>query len=109
MIGRPWPATHFECMATREGSGCPASRERTTVSIDKSLKKLGGMVRSRSVLTRDERIGQLMKEGRWQEGQSPLGLPKVLVERVVGGKQKKKKDDEDESEGTEETTETPAD
>ncbi|MCH2212028.1 MAG: small basic protein [Fuerstiella sp.] len=74
------------------------------MSIDKSLKSPGGIQRSRNVLKRGERIDQLIEEGRWQEGQSALGLPKVLVQRAVAGKKKKKKQEEDEEE--QETTET---
>jgi len=73
------------------------------VSIDKSLKKPAGMVRTRNVLKRGERIDQLIEEGRWQEGQSALGLPKVLVKRTVAGKKKKEKTEEAEEETTEET------
>jgi len=70
------------------------------VSIDQSLKKPRGLVRARNVLKRGERIDQLIEEGRWQEGQSALGLPKVLVRQVVAGKKKKKekKEGEDEEE-----------
>lgn len=63
------------------------------------------MVRTRNVLTRGERIDQLIEEGRWQEGQSALGLPKVLVKRSVAGKKKKEKAEEGEGEGEEGTTE----
>ncbi|MCH2203900.1 MAG: small basic protein [Fuerstiella sp.] len=77
------------------------------MSIDKSLKSPGGIQRTRNVLTRGERIDQLIEEGRWQEGQSALGLPKVLVKRVVAGKKKKKKEEdagnEQEAQETEET------
>ena len=73
------------------------------MSIDKSLKKPAGMVRTRNVLKRGERIDQLIEEGRWQEGQSALGLPKVLVKRTVAGKKKKEKTEEAEEETTEET------
>lgn len=73
------------------------------MSIDKSLKKPAGMVRTRNVLKRGERIDQLIEEGRWQEGQSALGLPKVLVKRAVGGKKKKEKKEEGEEEKAEGT------
>ena len=61
------------------------------VTIDKSLRRRGRLVRSRNVLTRAERIGQLKYEDRWIDGQSPLGLPKVRVIKTVVGKKKKKK------------------
>ena len=68
------------------------------MTIDKSLKTKGRLVRSRNVLTRDERIAQLAFEERWQEGQSPFGLPKVRVMKTVTGKKKKKKAKEEEEE-----------
>ena len=69
------------------------------MSIDKSLKKPAGVVRSRNVLKRGERILVLKEQDRWVEGQSPVGLPKVRIQKVVAGKKKKvkKKDEEDES------------
>ena len=67
------------------------------MSIDKSLKKPAGVVRSRNVLKRGERILVLKEQDRWVDGQSPVGLPKVRIQKVVAGKKKKvkKKDDED--------------
>lgn len=72
------------------------------MTIDKSLKRKGQLARSRNVLKRGERIEQLKAEERWQEGQSPLGLPKVRVIKTVLGKKKKKKakEEETETEGT---------
>jgi len=68
------------------------------VTIDKSLRTRGHLTRSRNVLKRGERIARLQFEERWQEGQSPLGLPKVRVAKVTVGKKKKKKAKEEESE-----------
>ena len=65
------------------------------MSIDKSLKKPSGMVRARNVLKRGERIAVLKEQDRWVEGRSPLGLPKVRIQKVVAGKKKKKKKDEE--------------
>lgn len=67
------------------------------MTIDKSLKRKGRLSRSRNVLKREERILQLKAQDRWDDGQSPLGLPKVRVIRTVVGKKKKKKakDEED--------------
>ena len=73
------------------------------MTIDKSLKRKGRLERSRNVLKRSERIAQLQFEERWQEGQSPFGLPKVRVAKIVIGKKKKKKTKEEE-----ETTEAEA-
>ncbi len=69
------------------------------MTIDKSLQRKGRLVRSRNVLKRGERIDQLKTEERWQEGQSPFGLPKVRVIKTVVGKKKKKKTKEEAAEG----------
>jgi len=53
------------------------------MSLHKSLKNKGQLVRMRNVLNRSERIEILMREGRWAENDdSPYGLPKVRVLRV---------------------------
>ncbi|MAT72140.1 MAG: small basic protein [Planctomycetaceae bacterium] len=66
------------------------------MTIDKSLKVRRGATGSRSVLTRAERVEKLKEMERWQEGQSPLGLPKVRVKKLSMKKKKKKaKDDDD--------------
>lgn len=36
----------------------------------------------RNVLKRHERLRALLRQGRWNEGQSVLGLPKTKIERV---------------------------
>ncbi|HID20793.1 MAG TPA: small basic protein [Planctomycetaceae bacterium] len=69
------------------------------MTIDKSLQRKGRLVRARNVLKRAERIARLEFEERWQDGQSPLGLPKIRVAKVIVGKKKKKKAKGDESEG----------
>ena len=61
------------------------------MTIDKSLQRKGRLVRSRNVLKRHERIERLQLEERWEDGQSPLGLPKVRIIKTVIGKKKKKK------------------
>lgn len=68
------------------------------MTMDKSLRTRAGLVRSRSVLSRAERIARLQSSDRWQEGQSPLGLPKVRVYKLSMKKKKKRK--EEEGEGT---------
>jgi small basic protein (TIGR04137 family) len=65
------------------------------MGIDKSLKRGSRLSRSRNVLKRDERVEKLKADDRWLEGQSPLGLPKVRVQKAILGKKKKKKDEED--------------
>ena len=47
------------------------------MSIHSSLKISGGLRGSRNVWTRVERLAALKKEGRWEDGESVLGLPKV--------------------------------
>jgi small basic protein (TIGR04137 family) len=66
------------------------------MTIDKSLKTKGRLVRSRNVLKRHERIEQMQKEEKWSEDRSPLGLPKTRVlKSTVGKKKKKAKTDEE--------------
>jgi small basic protein (TIGR04137 family) len=60
------------------------------MSIDKSLKRKGGMVRSRCVLTRAERIAKMIENGKWTDVSSPFGLPKTRVQKVVLKKKVKK-------------------
>ena len=64
------------------------------MSIDKTLKSQLGLARSRNVLSRGERIAQLIEEDRWAPGKSPLGLPKVRVQKAVAGKKAKKTKEE---------------
>lgn len=64
------------------------------MSMHKSLipkEKFGGR---RSVLRRAERIVALQKGGKWQDGQSVFGLPKL---KVVVVKQKKKAEEKTEA------------
>jgi len=68
------------------------------MTMDKSLRMRRGLARSRSVLTRAERLNQLQQTERWSEGDSVFGLPKVRVFKLVLKKKKKKKE-EDTAEG----------
>ena len=71
------------------------------MTIDKSLKIRRGGSSNRSVLTRGERLEKLKETERWKEGDSPFGLPKVRVRKLVMKKKKKKKEEEEEgAEGT---------
>jgi small basic protein (TIGR04137 family) len=65
------------------------------MTMDKSLKVNRGLVRSRSVLTRAERIERLKTSDRWKEGDCPLGLPKVRVYKLAVKKKKKRKEEEE--------------
>ncbi len=69
------------------------------MTIDKSLKIRRGGTSNRSVLTRGERLAKLKEEDRWQEGDSPFGLAKVRVRKLVMKKKKKKAKEEDEEGG----------
>src|SRR5439155_23716243 len=60
------------------------------MSIDKSLKRKGGMARTRCVMTRAERILKMMENGAFPDGRSPFGLPKTRVVKVVLKKKVKK-------------------
>jgi small basic protein (TIGR04137 family) len=66
------------------------------MTMDKSLKVRRGLMRSRSVLTRGERIERLKAADRWEEGDSPFGLPKVRVYKLAMKNKKKKKEAEEE-------------
>jgi small basic protein (TIGR04137 family) len=61
------------------------------MSIDKSLKRKGGMTRPRCVLTRAERITKMMEDGKFADGGSPFGLPKTRVQKISLKKVKKEK------------------
>lgn len=45
-----------------------------------SLRKSSTVGAKRSVLKRFERIKLLKKRGEWEEGRSPIGLPKTTPE-----------------------------
>ena len=61
------------------------------MSIDKSLKMKGKLVRPRNVFTRIERIKILKDEGKWEPTMSVFGIPKVKSVRIKRkGKSEKK-------------------
>ena len=66
------------------------------MTIDKSLKVKAGMMRSRNVLTRAERLEKLKAADRWSEGDGVLGMPKVRVQKLALKKKKKAKKEEEE-------------
>jgi small basic protein (TIGR04137 family) len=66
------------------------------MTMDKSLRVRRGLLRSRGVLTRAERLIQLKEADRWKDGDSPLGLPKVRVFKLSRKKKKKKKEEGEE-------------
>jgi small basic protein (TIGR04137 family) len=68
------------------------------MTMDKSLRVRSGLVRARSVLSRAERIERLKASDRWNEGDDPLGLPKVRVYKLALKKKKKKAKEGEEGE-----------
>jgi len=70
------------------------------MSLDRSLKTKGSLVKHRNVLTRTERIKILAEQDKFDPEQDrPTGLPKVAHRKVVvGGKSKKAKGPEGEEE-----------
>lgn len=75
------------------------------MTLDKSLKVRSGMMRTRNVLSRAERLAKLEESDRWKEGDPVLGLPKVRVQKLTLKKKKKvKKHEEEEGEEKPETT-----
>lgn len=60
------------------------------MTIHRSLVTGGKLARTRSVLTRSERLEKLEKDGRWHQGESLFGLPKVRTKFKTGVKKKKK-------------------
>ena len=64
------------------------------MSLDRSLKGKGGLVRHRNVLKRAERLTILKDDERWDESKSVFGLPKVAVRKVVKKKAAAEKKEE---------------
>jgi small basic protein (TIGR04137 family) len=63
------------------------------MTMDKSLRVRKGSSSVRGVLSRAERIAKLKEQERWQDGRSPLGLPKVRVQTLAMKKKKPKKEE----------------
>ena len=51
------------------------------MSLHQSLKGSTKILVRRNVLKRFERINQLIKEGKWKEGDRVFGLPKTKIEK----------------------------
>lgn len=62
------------------------------MSIHKSLNVGDRLMKHRNVLSREERLARLEKEGKWKEGDAILGLPKVRNIKVVSRKKAKAKE-----------------
>ena len=52
------------------------------MSLDKSLKKGGGLARARNVLTRAERLAVLQEDDRWAPTAGVFNLPKTKYRRL---------------------------
>ncbi len=55
------------------------------MSIDKSLKKAGGLARARNVLSRAERLVLLQEDERWSPEKGVYNLPKTKYRRLAPG------------------------
>ena len=64
------------------------------MSLHPSLKMDVAGTQQRSVLTRIERIKDLMKKDLWQDRQSVIALPKTKVQRIKAKKSVKAKAEE---------------
>ena len=53
------------------------------MSLDKSLRSRGELVRHRNVLSRTERLQMLKDAGRWDDEKPVFGLPKVAHRKIV--------------------------
>ncbi|MFN3531125.1 MAG: small basic protein [Candidatus Brocadia sp.] len=61
------------------------------MSVDKSLKTKGKLVRPRNVFTRIERIKILKGEGKWDPTMSVFGIPKVKTVKLKRKSKSEKK------------------
>ena len=68
------------------------------MSVHKSLKVDGKLVRARNVLSRAERISVMEEKRVWKDGDPIYGLPKTKVMKLKKGGAKKKKGKEEEEE-----------
>jgi small basic protein (TIGR04137 family) len=64
------------------------------MSMHKSLRLKNTLQRQRSVLSRWERILKLQDQGRWQDGDRILGLPKVRTKFKVRSRKVAPKEEE---------------
>ena len=63
------------------------------MSLHPSLRTDTAGTQQRSVLTRIERIKDLMKKGLWKEDSTVVGLPKTKITRLKTRKEKVKKEE----------------
>jgi len=69
------------------------------MSLHPSLKIDSSSTQQRTVLTRIERIKDLMKKGLWNESQSVTALPKTKIIKIKTAKAKKKEEGAEGAEG----------
>lgn len=62
------------------------------MSLHPSLRVDSSSTQQRTVLTRIERIKDLMKKGLWNESQSVTALPKTKIVKIKTAKAKKKEE-----------------
>lgn len=62
------------------------------MSVDKSLRTKGKLVRPRNVFTRIERIKILKGEGKWEPTMSVFGIPKVKAVKLKRKTKSEKKE-----------------
>ena len=67
------------------------------MSLDKSLKKGGGLARARNVLTRAERLAVLQEDDRWAPAAGVFNLPKTKYRRLAPGQSGPKRPGETEA------------
>ena len=68
------------------------------MSLHPSLRVDTAGAQQRTVLTRIERIKDLMKKGLWEDDQNVTALPKTKIVRVKAVKKKKKEEETTEGE-----------
>ena len=78
------------------------------MTMDKSLRLGSRLVRRRNVLKRDERVEKLADAGKWREGDSVFGLPKVKTMAHTAKSYGKAEKKQAAAEGVEGAAETPA-
>jgi small basic protein (TIGR04137 family) len=62
------------------------------MSIDKSLKRGGGLARVRNVLRRAERLALLQEDGKWTSDKGVFNVPKTKYRKLALGQSGPKRD-----------------
>ncbi|MBK9384780.1 MAG: small basic protein [Planctomycetes bacterium] len=78
------------------------------MSVHRSLRTGFGLTRDRNVWTRLERLEVLKRQGKWSEGETVLGLPKVRTRFKTTAKKKAAKGEKAEGEGDKKAEAKPA-